>query len=102
MMRDHRENQPQRDTETQRRRSAFFLCVVSDLCVCFRLCVSVSLWPVLSVFRASLCRHFEIATLEPGFTMDEEIGRLGRELKLPPWEEPHRANIEKTLPKVRD
>jgi len=44
---------------------------------------------------------FEIATMEPGFTLDEESGSLGRELKLPPWEEPHRANIEKALPKVK-
>ena len=44
---------------------------------------------------------FEIATLEPGFTLDEEIGSLGRELKLPPWEEPHRADIEKALPSVK-
>ena len=38
--------------------------------------------------------------MEPGFTVDEEIGSLGRALKLPPWEEPQRANIEKALPKV--
>ena len=43
---------------------------------------------------------FEVATMEPGFTVDEEIGSLGRALKLPPWEEPQRANIEKALPKV--
>ena len=43
---------------------------------------------------------FEIATMEPGFTVDEEIGSLGRALKLPPWEESHRASIEKALPKV--
>jgi glyoxalase family protein len=40
---------------------------------------------------------FEIATMRPGFTADEELPVLGRALKLPPWEEPHRAEIESTL-----
>jgi glyoxalase family protein len=44
---------------------------------------------------------FEIATIEPGFTADEDVRTLGRELKLPPWEEPHRSNIEKALPTVK-
>jgi glyoxalase family protein len=43
---------------------------------------------------------FEVATIAPGFTADEELTRLGRELKLPPWEEPHRAEIEATLTAV--
>jgi glyoxalase family protein len=43
---------------------------------------------------------YEIATLGPGFTIDEELHRLGRDLKLPPWEEPHRAAIEAGLPSV--
>lgn len=43
---------------------------------------------------------FEIATTEPGFTADEDVTRLGRDLKLPPWEEPNRADIEQTLAKV--
>ena len=34
---------------------------------------------------------FEVATVEPGFTADEDLPLLGRQLKLPPWEEPHRA-----------
>ena len=43
---------------------------------------------------------FEVATIEPGFTVDEDLQSLGRDLKLPPWEEPHRAAIEATLPPV--
>jgi glyoxalase family protein len=39
----------------------------------------------------------EVATIEPGFTADEELSQLGRDLKLPPWEEPHRAEIEAAL-----
>jgi glyoxalase family protein len=40
---------------------------------------------------------FEVATIEPGFTVDEAVSRLGRDLKLPPWEEPDRAKIEAAL-----
>ena len=40
---------------------------------------------------------FEVATMAPGFPVDEDVSQLGRDLKLPPWEEPHRAEIEKTL-----
>ncbi|HEY7288855.1 MAG TPA: ring-cleaving dioxygenase [Vicinamibacterales bacterium] len=40
---------------------------------------------------------FELATLEPGFATDEPVSTLGRELKLPPWEEPNRAEIEPEL-----
>jgi glyoxalase family protein len=36
--------------------------------------------------------------MAPGFPVDEDVSRLGRDLKLPPWEEPHRAEIEATLP----
>ena len=43
---------------------------------------------------------FEVATVPPGFTVDEELPCLGRDLKLPPWEEPHRPTIEATLPSV--
>ena len=41
---------------------------------------------------------FEIATMAPGFTLDEPLDALGRALRLPPWEEPHRAEIERMLP----
>jgi glyoxalase family protein len=37
---------------------------------------------------------FEIATAKPGFTIDEELDALGTGLKLPPWEEAARAQIE--------
>ena len=40
---------------------------------------------------------FEIATISPGFEADEPVAALGRALKLPPWEEPHRAAIESAL-----
>jgi glyoxalase family protein len=43
---------------------------------------------------------YEIATLPPGFLVDEDLAGLGRELKLPPWEEPHRKLIEAGLPAV--
>jgi glyoxalase family protein len=44
---------------------------------------------------------FEVATIQPGFTVDEDASSLGRALKLPPWEEPHRAEIEAHLPSVQ-
>ena len=44
---------------------------------------------------------FEVATLPPGFTIDETLASLGRELKLPPWEEAARAEIERGLAPVR-
>ncbi len=44
---------------------------------------------------------FEIATVPPGFTVDETLDGLGRELKLPPWEEPNRSEIEAGLPQVK-
>jgi glyoxalase family protein len=37
---------------------------------------------------------FEVATLQPGFAVDEPLASLGRDLKLPPWEEQYRAEIE--------
>jgi len=44
---------------------------------------------------------FEIATLPPGFMVDEPLAALGQALKLPPWEEPSRAEIEKGLTLVK-
>jgi glyoxalase family protein len=44
---------------------------------------------------------FEVATIQPGFTVDEDLATLGRELKLPPWEEPYRDEIELNLVPVR-
>ena len=43
---------------------------------------------------------FEVATIQPGFAVDEDPASLGRGLKLPPWEEPHRAIIEAGLATV--
>ena len=43
---------------------------------------------------------YEIATLPPGFAVDEPLASLGEALKLPPWEEPRRAMIEARLPQV--
>ena len=45
---------------------------------------------------------FEIATDAPGFPDDEAVERLGSELKLPAWLEPHRAQIEAKLPEIRN
>jgi len=41
---------------------------------------------------------FEIATDQPGFAVDEPPGGLGRSLKLPPFLEPRRAELEGKLP----
>ena len=43
---------------------------------------------------------FEIATMQPGFAVDEPLDRLGESLKLPSWEEPNRALIERGLAPV--
>jgi glyoxalase family protein len=41
---------------------------------------------------------FEIATDIPGFAIDEPVVSLGSALKLPPFLEPRRREIEKVLP----
>jgi glyoxalase family protein len=41
---------------------------------------------------------FELATDGPGFDRDEDQAHLGERLILPPWFEPHRAQIEAALP----
>jgi glyoxalase family protein len=43
---------------------------------------------------------FEVATLRPGFAIDESVADLGRGLKLPPAAEANRAGIEAALPTV--
>lgn len=43
----------------------------------------------------------EIATDQPGFTVDEPLLELGRKLKLPPWLEPDREQIAAALPPLR-
>ncbi|HEX7182835.1 MAG TPA: ring-cleaving dioxygenase [Thermoanaerobaculia bacterium] len=44
---------------------------------------------------------FEVATDEPGFTVDEDLEHLGERLILPPWYEPQREQIEAVLPPLR-
>ena len=44
---------------------------------------------------------FEIATDQPGFAVDEPAAQLGTTLMLPAQYEPHRAEIERVLPKIR-
>lgn len=43
---------------------------------------------------------FEVATVQPGFAIDEAPEALGQALKLPPWEEGHRPDIEAGLAPV--
>jgi glyoxalase family protein len=43
---------------------------------------------------------YEMATVPPGFTVDEDVAELGCGLKLPPWEEARRRAIEAALPAV--
>ena len=44
---------------------------------------------------------FEIATDPPGFTLDETLEELGNNLRLPPWLEPTRSQIEEILPAIK-
>ena len=44
---------------------------------------------------------FELATDPPGFSIDEPVEKLGETLKLPPWLEPHRKEIERALPPIQ-
>jgi len=44
---------------------------------------------------------FEIATEPPGFTLDEKLEELGMHLRLPPWLESARAQIEEILPRIQ-
>jgi len=43
---------------------------------------------------------FEIATDNPGFSVDEPVEELGSNLKLPSQYEAHRNEIEQSLPKL--
>jgi glyoxalase family protein len=51
-------------------------------------------------FRESGGILFEIATDPPGFTEDEKLEELGDNLRLPPWMEKARAQIEENLPPI--
>lgn len=44
---------------------------------------------------------FEIATEPPGFTLDEKLEELGMHLRLPPWMESARSQIEQILPPIQ-
>jgi len=44
---------------------------------------------------------FEIATDPPGFTLDEQMEELGNSLRLPPWIESARSQIERILPPIK-
>jgi glyoxalase family protein len=44
---------------------------------------------------------FELATDPPGFAIDEPVESLGEALKLPPWLESHREEIEQVLPALQ-
>ncbi len=52
-------------------------------------------------FRISNGILFEIATDGPGFTADEDLEALGERLALPPFLEPHRAQIEAGLKPIQ-
>ncbi len=39
----------------------------------------------------------ELATAGPGFAVDEDMDELGQTLKLPPWLEDHRTEVERIL-----
>jgi glyoxalase family protein len=43
---------------------------------------------------------FEIATDDPGFAVDEPVAKLGHDLKLPPFLEAQRSEIESVLPEL--
>ena len=43
---------------------------------------------------------YEIASDNPGFTVDETVEELGTHLMLPPWYEEHREKIERALPPI--
>jgi glyoxalase family protein len=45
---------------------------------------------------------YELATLEPGFTVDGPVEALGRRIILPPWLEPQRAAVEARLTPLPD
>ncbi len=45
---------------------------------------------------------FELATEEPGFTVDGPVEELGRRIILPPWLESRRAEVEARLTPLPD
>lgn len=51
-------------------------------------------------FRGPGGVRFEMATESPGFTRDEDVDELGSALRLPPWLEDRRAELESRLPPI--
>jgi glyoxalase family protein len=51
-------------------------------------------------FREPAGILFEIATVPPGFTLDEKLDELGMHLRLPSWMESARLQIEQVLPPI--
>lgn len=51
-------------------------------------------------FREPAGVLYELATVPPGFTIDEPVERLGERLMLPAQYETHRAKIEAVLPRI--
>jgi glyoxalase family protein len=51
-------------------------------------------------FRPVAGMWFEMATMAPGFAIDESEEALGQQLLLPEWEEVNRATIEAALPPI--
>jgi glyoxalase family protein len=55
-----------------------------------------------SIYFADPDGHIlEIATTPPGFLVDQRVDRLGKDLALPAWLEPRRAEIERGLSPIR-
>lgn len=55
-----------------------------------------------SIYTADPDGHIvELATVGPGFTVDEPVAELGTSLQLPPWLEPNRRAIEGVLTPLR-
>lgn len=52
-------------------------------------------------FRTTAGILFELATMDPGFTIDENANHLGEKLSIPPFLESKRAYIEALLPEIK-
>lgn len=68
---------------------------------------SIQVTPVMDrqYFRSIYFREpggvlIEVATMAPGFAVDEPLSALGTSLKLPPWQEPQREAIAAGLPPI--
>jgi hypothetical protein len=50
---------------------------------------------------AGQTHHVALATAGPGFAVDEDLASLGRALKLPPWLEENRRDIERVVKPIK-